>query len=44
VEFTGAIRGAQKGTAEIVVLAFLEDQPRHGYELAQLVEERSSGA
>jgi PadR family transcriptional regulator, regulatory protein PadR len=42
-EFTGAIREAKKGTAEIVVLAFLEDQPRHGYELTQLIEQRSGG-
>jgi PadR family transcriptional regulator PadR len=44
MEFTGAIREAKKGTAELVVLAFLEDEPRHGYELAQLIEERSGGA
>ena len=44
MEFTGAIREAKKGTAEIVVLAFLEDQPRHGYELTQLIEARSGGA
>jgi len=40
----GAIREAKKGTAELVVLAFLEDEPRHGYELTQLIEERSGGA
>ena len=44
MEFAGAIREAKKGTAELVVLAFLEDEPRHGYELAQLIEERSAGA
>ena len=44
MEFTGAIREAKKGAAELVVLAFLEDEPRHGYELAQLIEERSGGA
>jgi transcriptional regulator len=44
VEFAGAIREAKKGTAELVVLAFLDDEPRHGYELAQLIEERSGGA
>jgi PadR family transcriptional regulator, regulatory protein PadR len=43
MEFTGAIREAKKGTAELVVLAFLEDEPRHGYELAQLIEDRSGG-
>ena len=44
MEFGGAIREAKKGTAELVVLAFLEDEPRHGYELTQLIEERSGGA
>ena len=44
MEFTGAIREAKKGTAELVVLAFLEDGPRHGYELTQLIEDRSGGA
>jgi PadR family transcriptional regulator len=44
MEFAGAIREAKKGTAELVVLAFLEDAPRHGYELTQLIEERSGGA
>jgi PadR family transcriptional regulator PadR len=44
MEFTGAIREAKKGTAELVVLAFLEDRPRHGYELTQLIEARSGGA
>ena len=44
MEFTGAIREAKKGTAELVVLAFLDDEPRHGYELARLIEDRSGGA
>ena len=43
METGGAIREAKKGTAELVVLAFLEDEPRHGYELAQRIEERSGG-
>ena len=44
MELTGAIREAKKGTAELVVLAFLEEESRHGYELTQLIEERSGGA
>jgi PadR family transcriptional regulator, regulatory protein PadR len=44
MEFAGAIREAKKGTAELVVLAFLDDESRHGYELTQLIEERSGGA
>lgn len=44
MELGGAIREAKKGTAELVVLAFLEEEPRHGYELTQLIEARSGGA
>jgi|SRR5690349_6176438 len=44
MEYNGAIPEAKKGAAEIVVLAFLDDGPRHGYELAQLIERRSGGA
>ena len=44
IESPGAIREAKKGAAELVVLAFLEDQSLHGYELTQLIEERSGGA
>jgi len=44
VEFAGAIREAKKGTAELVVLSLLEAEPRHGYELAKLIEDRSGGA
>jgi PadR family transcriptional regulator PadR len=40
----GAIGEAKKGAGELVVLAFLDDQPRHGYELTQLIDERSGGA
>ncbi len=34
---------AKKGTAELVVLALLEHQTHHGYELTKLIEERSRG-
>jgi len=44
MEITGAIREAKKGTAELVVLSLLEREPRHGYELAKLIEDRSAGA
>ena len=44
MEVSGAIREAKKGTAELVVLSFLADQPRHGYELTRLIEDRSGGA
>lgn len=34
----------KKGSAELLILSLLEDQPRHGYEIAKLIEFRSSGA
>jgi transcriptional regulator len=34
----------KKGTAELLVLAQLEDEPRHGYDIATRIEQRSSGA
>jgi PadR family transcriptional regulator PadR len=43
MKFDGAIREAKKGTAELVVLSLLEDGPRHGYQLAKLIEDRSDG-
>lgn len=33
----------KKGSAELVVLALLEDVPRHGYEVARLIAEQSEG-
>ena len=34
----------KKGSAELLVLSLVEDRPRHGYDLAQLIELRSRGA
>lgn len=34
----------KKGSAEFLVLALLEHEPRHGYELSKLIESRSKGA
>lgn len=33
----------KKGSAELLVLALLEPEPRHGYEVAKLIEARSGG-
>ena len=33
----------KKGTAELLILAQLENRPSHGYEIAQLIEARSHG-
>lgn len=34
----------KKGSAELLILSLVEDQPRHGYEIGKLIEARSSGA
>ena len=33
----------KKGTAELLVLAQLENEPRHGYDIALGIEQRSNG-
>jgi PadR family transcriptional regulator len=33
----------KKGGAELLILALVEDRPRHGYEIAKLIESRSKG-
>ncbi len=37
-------RELKKGSAELVILSLLEARARHGYEIAQLIEQRSEGA
>jgi transcriptional regulator len=37
-------RDLRKGSAEVLILALLEDRDRHGYEIAKLIDERSAGA
>lgn len=37
------LREAKKGSAELVILSLLEDQARHGYELAARIEADSDG-
>ena len=37
-------REMKKGSAEMVVLAMLEERQRHGYEIAKVIETRSGGA
>ena len=38
-----AIDEAKKGSAELLILALVEDDGLHGYELARQIEERSGG-
>jgi PadR family transcriptional regulator PadR len=37
-------RELKKGSAELLILALVEARPRHGYEIAKLIETRSAGA
>jgi PadR family transcriptional regulator, regulatory protein PadR len=34
----------KKGSAALLVLALVEERPRHGYEISKLIESRSNGA
>ena len=34
----------KKGSAELLILSLLQDQPRHGYKIGKLIEVRSGGA
>src|SRR5213080_998301 len=36
-------RELKKGSAELLILSLVEDRPRHGYEIGQLIELRSRG-
>jgi transcriptional regulator len=36
-------REVKRGSTEMLILALVEDRPRHGYEIAKLIEERSDG-
>jgi PadR family transcriptional regulator PadR len=35
---------AKKGSAEVIILAIVEGEAHHGYEIAKLIEERSGGS
>jgi len=37
-------RELKKGSAELIILALLEQRPRHGYEISQMIESQSDGA
>jgi transcriptional regulator len=37
-------RELKKGSAELLVLALVEERARHGYEISKLIESRSEGA
>jgi PadR family transcriptional regulator len=37
------LRELKRGSTELLILALLEERPRHGYEIGRLIEERSDG-
>ena len=37
-------RELKKGSAELLILSLVEDQPRHGYDIGRLIQVRSRGA
>jgi len=37
-------RELKRGSAELLILALLDERDRHGYELGRLIQERSRGA
>jgi len=38
-----ALDEAKKGSGEVVILALVEPESHHGYEIAKLIEQRSNG-
>jgi PadR family transcriptional regulator PadR len=36
-------RELKKGSTDLLILAVIEGRPRHGYEIAKLIEQRSGG-
>ena len=36
-------REVKRGSTEMLILALVEERPRHGYEIAKLIEQRSDG-
>jgi PadR family transcriptional regulator PadR len=37
-------RELKKGSAELLILSLVEGQPRHGYDIGQMIEQRSNGS
>jgi PadR family transcriptional regulator PadR len=37
-------RELKRGSTELLILALIEERDRHGYDIARLIEQRSSGA
>ena len=43
MSLTSGSRELKKGSAELLILALVEDQARHGYDIARLIDVRSRG-
>jgi transcriptional regulator len=43
MSLTPGSRELKKGSAEMLILSLVEDQARHGYDIARLIELRSKG-
>ena len=39
-----AIDEAKKGSAEVVILAIVEEESHHGYQISKLIEQKSDGS
>src|SRR5438093_13413001 len=37
-------RELKRGSTEVLILALLDERPRHGYDISRLIDERSGGA
>ena len=44
MELPAVSKELKKGSADLLILALVEERPRHGYEIARLIGERSQGA
>jgi transcriptional regulator len=40
----GPTKTQKAGSADLLILALIEDRPRHGYDISRLIGERSEGA
>ena len=41
---TALERELKRGSSEVLILALLDERPRHGYDIGRLIDERSGGA
>jgi transcriptional regulator len=44
MSLTQGSRELKKGSAELLILSLVESRPRHGYDIARLIDQRTDGA